>query len=55
MLGHTYMTTLKKKSFLITTGVMLAILLLLSNLASIMAFFDKENEERIGVYDASGQ
>ncbi len=55
MLAHTYMTTLKKKSFLITTGVMLAIILLLSNLASIMAFFDKENEERIGVYDASGQ
>ena len=55
VLSHTYMSKLKTKSFIITTAVMLAIILLMSNITSIIGFFDDGEKEKIGVMDESGQ
>lgn len=52
---HTFLTKLKTKSFLISTGIMLAIVLVLSNLTSIIEVFNQDETSKIAVVDTTGQ
>ncbi|WP_042349675.1 ABC transporter permease [Bacillus massiliigorillae] len=55
VLSHTYLSKLKTKSFITTTVIMLAIILLMSNISNIIGFFDNGKKDTIGVMDESGQ
>lgn len=48
---HSFITNLKKKSFIITTLVMLALIVFLFNLPSILANFEDNEAKKIGVID----
>ncbi|MGM9927184.1 MAG: ABC transporter permease [Bacillus sp. (in: firmicutes)] len=52
---HTYLTKVKSKAFITSTVIMLAIVLLITNLPNIIAFFDKDEDIRIGILDDSNQ
>lgn len=53
---HTYITKLKTKSFFITTLITIAIVLVLTNINSMIHFFDKNSgKETVAVLDESGQ
>ncbi|MGP1910569.1 ABC transporter permease [Metabacillus sp. JX24] len=53
ILFHTYVSKLKTKSFLITTGIILLLIVGLSNVQTVIEFFNKEDQEaeRIAVID----
>lgn len=56
ILFHTYINKLKTKSFIITTLLTIAIVLVLTNLSSIIDLFDKnDGKEKVAVLDETGQ
>ncbi len=56
ILWHTYLTKLKTKSFLITTLITIAIVLVLTNINTIIKAFDKNGgKETVAVLDQTGQ
>jgi ABC-2 type transport system permease protein len=56
ILWHTYLTKLKTKSFIITTVLTVAIVLVLANLNRIIDVFDKNGgKEKVAVLDLTGQ
>src|SRR4051794_8404284 len=55
ILWHTYLTKLKTKSFIITTVLTVAIVLVISNINRIIDAFDKNGgKEKVAVVDTSG-
>ncbi len=55
ILGHTYMSKLKSKSFIVTTVITLLIIIGLANLTNIIEFFEKKEEaDKIAVIDETG-
>ena len=55
VLWHTYTSKVKTKSFITSTAIMLVIILALSNLTTIISYFDDNEADKIGVVDESGQ
>ncbi|MGG5253351.1 ABC transporter permease [Neobacillus sp. SM06] len=56
ILWHTYLTKLKTKSFLITTLITIAIVLVLANISTIIKAFDKNGgKDTVAVLDQTGQ
>lgn len=57
ILGHTYFTKLKTKSFIITTLITAILIIGLTNMSKIMDFFDqdKEQENQVAVIDETGE
>ncbi|MEH7524718.1 ABC transporter permease, partial [Bacillus sp. JJ1503] len=57
ILGHTYFSKLKTKSFIITTLITVLIVACLTNMSRIMDFFNKGegSEETIAVIDETGE
>lgn len=55
VLWHTYTSKVKTKSFITSTAIMLVIILALSNLTTIINYFDDNEADKIGVVDESGQ
>ncbi len=56
ILIHTYLNKLKTKSFIITTLLTVAIVLVLTNLSNIIDIFDKnDGKEKVAVLDETGQ
>jgi ABC-2 type transport system permease protein len=56
ILFHTYINKLRTKSFIITTLLTVAIVLVLTNLSNIIEIFDKnDGKEKVAVLDESGQ
>lgn len=57
VLFHTYTSKLKTKSFLISTAITLALVMVVTNLGSIISLFDKDGGEpdKIAVIDQSNQ
>lgn len=55
VLWQTYSSKVKTKSFIVSTVIMLAIILALSNITKIIEYFDDGQGETIGVLDESGQ
>ena len=51
---HTFISKLKTKSFLISTGIMIAIVLVLSNLTTIIDLFNSKEGTTIAVVDSTG-
>ncbi|QPC45980.1 ABC transporter permease [Mangrovibacillus cuniculi] len=46
-LGHTYLTKLKSKSFIITTAIFILAIIVLSNLSTIIDVFDREEDQEV--------
>ncbi|MBP2241067.1 ABC-2 type transport system permease protein [Cytobacillus eiseniae] len=56
ILGHTYFSKVKTKSFLITTLITLVLIIALTNMSQIIDMFTSDSkEERIAVMDQSGE
>ena len=55
ILIQTYLTKLKTKSFLITSALTIAIVVGLTNLPTIIDYFNKNDKEEIAVIDETGQ
>ncbi|HET7577961.1 MAG TPA: ABC transporter permease [Bacillales bacterium] len=55
VLGHTYMSRIRTKSFIILTIVVAVLLIGVSNLNQIINLFDSNSAEKIAVLDQSGQ
>ena len=55
VLWHTYSSKVKTKSFITTTAIMLVLILALTNLTTIIGFFDDEKIDTVGVVDESGE
>ncbi|WML43285.1 ABC transporter permease [Neobacillus sp. PS3-40] len=56
ILGHTYLTKIKTKSFIITTIITLVLVLGLTNINKIIETFDKNGgKEKVAVIDDTGQ
>ncbi|MCY8585704.1 ABC transporter permease, partial [Bacillus haynesii] len=56
VLFHTYLSKLKTKSFIISTAITLALVVLVTNLGSIISMFDDGGEgDKIAVIDRSNQ
>lgn len=55
VLGHTYMSKLKSKAFIITTIIALLFLYGLANIQSIVEFIMGDEEKRVAVIDHSGE
>ncbi|WP_243385845.1 ABC transporter permease [Bacillus kexueae] len=55
MLGHTYFSKLKSKSFIISTVITLLFIVGLSNLERIISLFDSDETKEIVVIDESNQ
>jgi ABC-2 type transport system permease protein len=56
ILWHTYFTKLKSRSFIVTTILTVAIVMVLSNMNRIIAVFDQNgNKGKIAVLDTTGQ
>ncbi|AZB42219.1 ABC transporter permease [Bacillus sp. FJAT-42376] len=51
----TYLNKIKSKSFLITTGISLLLILGISNLQSVMEIFNKNEPKQIAVIDETGK
>lgn len=51
VLSHTYLSKLKTKSFIISTIIMMALILLLSNLSNLIDKFDSDEQEKVAVID----
>ncbi|MGD7010219.1 ABC transporter permease [Metabacillus sp. 84] len=54
VLMHTYLSKIKSKSFLITTGITVLLILGISNLQNVMELFIKDEPKQIAVIDQSG-
>jgi ABC-2 type transport system permease protein len=55
MLSHSYLSKLKAKSFIITTLIVAAGILLLTNLQDIIESFQGDEQETVAVVDQSGE
>lgn len=55
VLSHTYISKVRTKSFLISTGIMLLLILGLSNLPKILDFFDKGEVPSVAVVDETNE
>ncbi|MGE7649970.1 ABC transporter permease [Peribacillus frigoritolerans] len=51
VLSHTYLSKLKTKSFIISTIIMMALILVLSNLSNLIDKFDSDEHEKVAVID----
>ncbi|MFS0602030.1 ABC transporter permease [Peribacillus frigoritolerans] len=51
VLSHTYLSKLKTKSFIISTIIMMALILLLSNISNLIDKFDSDEQEKVAVID----
>ncbi|GAA1376121.1 ABC transporter permease [Peribacillus frigoritolerans] len=51
VLSHTYLSKLKTKSFIISTIIMMALILVLSNLSNLIDKFDSDEQEKVAVID----
>ncbi|MEX6702050.1 ABC transporter permease [Peribacillus frigoritolerans] len=51
VLSHTYLSKLKTKSFIISSIIMMALILLLSNLSNLIDKFDSDEQEKVAVID----
>ena len=51
VLSHTYLSKLKTKSFIISTMIMMALILVLSNLSNLIDKFDSDEQEKVAVID----
>ncbi|CAN7300887.1 ABC transporter permease [Peribacillus frigoritolerans] len=51
VLSHTYLSKLKTKSFIISTIIMMALILVLSNLSNLIDKFDSDEQEKVTVID----
>ncbi|MBO0997269.1 ABC transporter permease [Bacillus sp. SD075] len=51
VLSHTYLSKLKTKSFIISTIIMMALILVLSNLSNLIDKFDSDDQEKVAVID----
>lgn len=51
VLSHTYLSKLKTKSFIISTIIMMALILVLSNLSNLINKFDSDEQEKVAVID----
>ncbi|MFJ5622509.1 ABC transporter permease [Peribacillus loiseleuriae] len=54
VLSHTYLSKLKSKSFIITTVIMMALVLILSNMTNILKTFGSDEQEKVAVIDQTG-
>ncbi|KMY49009.1 ABC transporter permease [Peribacillus loiseleuriae] len=54
VLSHTYISKLKTKSFIITTVIMMALVLILSNMTNILKAFGSDEQEQVAVIDQTG-
>ena len=52
---HTFLTKLKTKSFLISTGIMIVIVLVLANLNTVIDMFNQEKQRTVAVIDTTGE
>lgn len=52
---HTFLTKLKTKSFLISTGIMIVIVLILANLNTVIDMFNQEKQRTVAVIDTTGE
>ncbi|WP_110926417.1 ABC transporter permease [Bacillus massiliglaciei] len=55
VLSHTYMSKLKTKSFIISTAIILALILVMSNISKLIDSFGGDDETKIAVIDHSGE
>ncbi|KPL61536.1 ABC transporter permease [Rossellomorea vietnamensis] len=55
ILGHSYMSKLKAKSFIISTIIIAAALVLLANFDSIISSFTDDEGSRVAVHDETGK
>ena len=55
ILGHSYMSKLKAKSFIISTVIIAAALVLLANFDSVISSFTDDEESKIAVQDETGK
>lgn len=51
VLTHTYLSKLKTKSFIISTIIMMALILVLSNLSNLIDKFESDEQEKVAVID----
>ncbi|MFE4813802.1 ABC transporter permease [Peribacillus simplex] len=51
VLSHTYLSKLKTKSFIITTMIMMALILVLTNISNLIDKFDSDDQEKVAVID----
>ncbi|QGH35730.1 ABC transporter permease [Gracilibacillus salitolerans] len=47
--SHTYLSKVKSKSFIVTTAIILALIVLMSNIQSIIGMFDSEEADQVAV------
>ncbi|MGE8079607.1 ABC transporter permease [Peribacillus loiseleuriae] len=55
VLSHTYLSKLKSKSFIITTVIMMALVLILSNMTNILKTFGSDDREQVAIIDQTGE
>ncbi|PLS17532.1 hypothetical protein CVD28_11060 [Bacillus sp. M6-12] len=55
VLFHTYLSKIKTKSFIISTGIMLLLIIGLTNLSSIIDTFNKNENDTVAVLDETGE
>ncbi|MDM5358450.1 ABC transporter permease [Peribacillus sp. ACCC06369] len=51
VLSHTYLSKLKTKSFIISTIIMMALILVLTNISKLIDSFDSDDQEKVAVID----
>ncbi|MED3911832.1 ABC transporter permease [Peribacillus simplex] len=51
VLSHTYLSKLKTKSFIISTIIMMALILVLTNISNLIDKFDSDDQEKVAVID----
>ncbi|WP_028393223.1 ABC transporter permease [Bacillus cihuensis] len=54
VLSHTYLSKLKTKSFIITTIIMMALVLILSNMTNILKAFGSDDQDKVAIIDQTG-
>ncbi|MCK1993777.1 ABC transporter permease [Peribacillus muralis] len=51
VLSHTYLSKIKTKSFIISTVIMMALILVLSNISKLIEAFDDDDKQKVAVID----
>ncbi|WP_285766961.1 ABC transporter permease [Peribacillus sp. SI8-4] len=51
VLSHTYLSKLKTKSFIISTIIMMALILVLSNMSKLIDAFDGDDKQKVAIID----
>lgn len=55
VLGHTFYSNVKTKSFIISTVIMALLVVIIFNLPTIIHLFDQKSVDKVGVLDRTGQ